>query len=1123
MIFSADFFLKDGIFFLESTERELHNPKIRAGKKREKGGIHPHRHTFLFVCTMMNRKRTRGEERIIKEGRSYCVPFGYVNQGIRKRIRTDDSTRPTQRTYNIRPPFGGFPRLIITSGLSSDGTLRKVCFRSRHLWHGTHPLALREVVRARKQVQSAHVMIDPDVHNLHLLYDAKSQETVHETYHARPANLFVRKAWIYEVVWAVAYFHDRGQPFGNVFTLDILANGAFTREARSFINKNDSDRACPSMLCLFANRVMRMGNAFSDLHKIRSYSSPEIFLGKQKHHPGMDMWVIACLLHELFLSPYSGTDQQCHICSSALPLFGPHDQKNPSITLRCGHRFHIQCLHQHVENQCTAFCPKCTMRIPDDWKTCPHDPIPAGSPLFCLKDPLTCSFGHMLEIFKCIGTPTPKNWPGVQRLPHYSSHMPQWKGDASRLDRVIFPQLTPLLQKLLSHDPSTRLSAKKVLQDDFFRDVRGRFKCTPVGPEHILRPLLLQQKNQYVAHKTHSFTLPEKNAQMRSCVVDWLIGISIKVFNCMDDTVFLAVMLMDRFILLRHQGTIPDNVNLLAAVCLSISSKTIDTVCVTLRDAHNVFPANSVAIEDVEKMEVQVLETLDFQLNLVHPLHFLRVFLAELRASHQTRCLAFRLAHLFLIHKTSYLALPSDIAMSVAILADTGRANSKPPPQLARVLNIVGLYSSRGRQCLHEIHMLWKNSNISTVHSCLRTRYSSMASVGPHDVQRSKYVASCGSRHDPVQALPAELMKHVFTFLARRELCSASSVSHKWKTCCEHIMRCDRGLWDFSCHKETINALALNRFAPKLKRVREVNLSGCALDFRSLHALFGNCVNLRRIDLSHTRRDTRSTARSRSAWRSEWKNVPSSLMDIDLQSSTLFEKESDIVKLITGNGSRRRIERLHLGRNRVVGSRTIIAILESGACETLKEIHLSYCAGIDDKSIQLLANACNTSLEKVYLDMCPNVTTKSIRYLSQKCTKLRVLSLCSTRMNDQSLRYIGNHCVKLQNLRISFCRLCSNNGLQYLLQSNIMKHIKSLDLSLIPHIETNTIRLVAEHCGEIEHLNVRGCFRVEDTTIYAIGKHCTKLKHLNIVRCVNVSNRAKFIFRHGYPTVRLLC
>lgn len=85
---------------------------------------------------------------------------------------------------------------------------------------------------------------------------------------------------------------------------------------------------------------------------------------------------------------------------------------------------------------------------------------------------------ELFKIFQVLGTPNEESWPGVRQLPEYKDVFPQWR--ARQLHEVV-PQLCDdgidLLARMLTYEPSKRISAKQALQHPFLRDLNAAFCC----------------------------------------------------------------------------------------------------------------------------------------------------------------------------------------------------------------------------------------------------------------------------------------------------------------------------------------------------------------------------------------------------------------------------------------------------------------------------------------------------------------------------------------------------------------------------------------------------------------------------------------------------------------------
>lgn len=79
---------------------------------------------------------------------------------------------------------------------------------------------------------------------------------------------------------------------------------------------------------------------------------------------------------------------------------------------------------------------------------------------------------QLYAIFRILGTPNEENWPGVTRLPDYLPDFPKWN---TLQMRDLLPNLSSdgqnLISKMLSMDPSKRISAYDCLQHPYLQGI----------------------------------------------------------------------------------------------------------------------------------------------------------------------------------------------------------------------------------------------------------------------------------------------------------------------------------------------------------------------------------------------------------------------------------------------------------------------------------------------------------------------------------------------------------------------------------------------------------------------------------------------------------------------------
>ncbi|KAK1827231.1 kinase-like domain-containing protein [Podospora conica] len=117
-----------------------------------------------------------------------------------------------------------------------------------------------------------------------------------------------------------------------------------------------------------------------------------------------------------------------------------------------------------------------------------------GRPLF----PGTTNEDQIVRIFRIMGTPTERTWPGLTQYPEYK---PNWQMYATQPLTNILPQIDPagieLLQHMLQLRPELRISAHDALQHHWFND--------------LLMPQPSHHQQQPMMHRGYQQTVPSQN------------------------------------------------------------------------------------------------------------------------------------------------------------------------------------------------------------------------------------------------------------------------------------------------------------------------------------------------------------------------------------------------------------------------------------------------------------------------------------------------------------------------------------------------------------------------------------------------------------------------------------
>lgn len=138
------------------------------------------------------------------------------------------------------------------------------------------------------------------------------------------------------------------------------------------------------------------------------YRAPEILLGTKFYATGVDIWGLGCICAELVIT---------------LP------------PIRCN-KYQLLYLFQILKR-----------------------PLFAGD----------TEVNQLHQIFKTMGTPTEKVWPGVTHLPDYNVGFPMWQRQPFS-NALAKHEAYPLVKSILVYDPAERVSARDAMKHPYFND-----------------------------------------------------------------------------------------------------------------------------------------------------------------------------------------------------------------------------------------------------------------------------------------------------------------------------------------------------------------------------------------------------------------------------------------------------------------------------------------------------------------------------------------------------------------------------------------------------------------------------------------------------------------------------
>jgi len=139
--------------------------------------------------------------------------------------------------------------------------------------------------------------------------------------------------------------------------------------------------------------------------------------------------------------------------------------------------------------------------------------------------------------------------------------------------------------------------------------------------QDIYAYLRILEREQYVQDsylKGQTVIMPK----MRSVLVDWLVGVHLQ-FKLLPETMYTAVAILDRFLQKSLKVVDRNTLQLVGVAAMLIASKYEEIYAPEVKDF--VYITDSAYTEkDILRMELRILEVLNFELGRPLPLHFLR-------------------------------------------------------------------------------------------------------------------------------------------------------------------------------------------------------------------------------------------------------------------------------------------------------------------------------------------------------------------------------------------------------------------------------------------------------------------------------------------------------------------
>ncbi|GAB4833007.1 Cyclin-B2-4 [Ancistrocladus abbreviatus] len=164
------------------------------------------------------------------------------------------------------------------------------------------------------------------------------------------------------------------------------------------------------------------------------------------------------------------------------------------------------------------------------------------------------------------------------------------------------------------------------------------------------------------------------NERMRGILIDWLIEVHYK-FELMDETLYLTVNLIDRFLALHHP-VVRKKLQLVGVTAMLIACK-YEEVSVPVVEDFILISDKAYNRQEVLQMERLMVNTLQFNLSFPTPYVFMRRFLKAAQSDKKLELLSFFIIELCLVEYEMLQFAPSLLAAAAIFTAQCALSGSK--------------------------------------------------------------------------------------------------------------------------------------------------------------------------------------------------------------------------------------------------------------------------------------------------------------------------------------------------------------------------------------------------------------------------------------------------------------
>ncbi|GAU34830.1 hypothetical protein TSUD_259100 [Trifolium subterraneum] len=185
-------------------------------------------------------------------------------------------------------------------------------------------------------------------------------------------------------------------------------------------------------------------------------------------------------------------------------------------------------------------------------------------------------------------------------------------------------------------------------------------------------------------------------------------------------------------------------------------------------------------------------------------------------------------------------------------------------------------------------------------------------------------------------------------------------------------------------------------------------------------------------------------------------------------------------------------------------------------CASLREIEME---SIGRKSLEnpdsLMDIGVYPQLKSLYLADNPWLSDESIIKFASIIPNLQVLDLRNCiDISDEGIFQVLRRCCKIRYLNLAFCSRVKLHGLNF--------EVSKLEVLKLSHtmVDDETLHVISKNCCRLLQLKLECCDKVTEKGVNHVIENCTQLRKINLWNCCNVHNNVVDSMFKSRPSIR---